>query len=271
MGPTYDGTGDVPIRSGTCGHEPPRGTGSDRAAGPGPAPRSAGAAASARVIESASVLSGPGTGRAAGGRARPRRTRPGSGAPVRRPPARARGSRGCRSVVSSPKSASRTCGLAGPVGVEQQVGRLHVPVHDADGVHGDERLEQLVEHDRDVRLRQPAAARLGGRAASRRGPASMTTSDVVARRPTGRGQDVRMLERAGRPVTGGPGGEHLDRDVPPPARSQARRAPRRRRRGRSRRAGRSAWRRRLGSAAQARRSPALSTAAHDSRPPPRRG
>ena len=85
---------------------------------------------------------------------------------------------------------------AGAGGVEQQVGRLHVPVHDAAGVDGDEGLEQLVEHEGDVRLGQPA---LLGSEVQQRAAADQVHDDqdlgaVVAFDAVDLGQHVRVLD-----------------------------------------------------------------------------
>ena len=82
---------------------------------------------------------------------------------------------------------------AGTGGVEQQVGRLDVPVHDAAAVDGVEGLEQLVEDDRDVRLGQPPVL---GAEVQQRAAADQVhdDQDVAAVDSIELGQDVRVVD-----------------------------------------------------------------------------
>ena len=214
--------GDDPIRSGTCGHEPPRGTGSERSRARACAAvgRSARVGAGHRVRQRAQRTRDR---RAAGGRARPRRTRPGSGGPARRPPARARGSRGSRCVVSSPKSASRTCGRPAPVASSSRLAgftsRCTTPTACTATSAWSSWSSTTATYASGSR---PCSARRSSSEPPRTRSMTTRTAPSSAHDAVDVGEHVRVVDAPAR-WSGAPGGEHLDRDVPAARRrSQAR-------------------------------------------------
>ena len=98
---------------------------------------------------------------------------------------RARGS-AARPRPAPRRRSRRAAGTARPVAgrLEQQVGGLHVAVHDAGGVHRGERLEQLVEQQRRRTTRAAGRSRPAGRRGSRRGPGPCRRRPGGRRRPS---------------------------------------------------------------------------------------